>query len=239
MRLDKYLAAAGSASRRKAKALIADGRVAVNGVTVLEPGARVNEKTDRVAVDNRPIDSMPPPVCLMLHKPRGYLTTARDPQGRLTVYDLLTDLKERVAYAGRLDMDASGLLIMTNDGELTFRLTHPRFGVQKIYEAETAAQASDAQLRRLTEGVLLEDGPAKADSAEWIQRRRGKSVFRLALHDGRKRQVKRMCRAVKMPVKRLARVAYGPLRLGGLPVGKYRRLTGDEERRLRECVQLT
>lgn len=239
MRLDKYLAAAGSASRRQAKEIIAEGRVAVNGKAVLEPGARVNEKTDRVAVDNRPIDAMPPPICLMLHKPRGYLTTARDPQGRRTVYDLLTDLKERVAYAGRLDMDASGLLIMTNDGELTFRLTHPRFGVQKIYEAETAAQASDAQLRRLTEGVLLEDGPAKADRAEWIQQRRGKSVFRLALHDGRKRQVKRMCRAVQMPVKRLARVAYGPLRLGGLPVGKYRRLTENEERRLRECVQLT
>ena len=238
MRLNKYLSAAGVASRRKAKEIIAAGRVAVNGLPVLEPGAHVNEQSDRIALDGRVLDPNPPPVCLMLHKPVGYLSTARDPQGRPVIYDLLGGVSQRLSYAGRLDKDVSGLMILSNDGALIHRLTHPSYGVQKVYEAETAARVSAATLKRLAEGALLEDGYAQADWADWAPGREGKRAFRLAIHDGRKRQVKRMCAAAGAPVKKLARVAYGPLRLGGLPVGKYRPLNAQEEKRLRRCVQL-
>jgi len=225
MRLNAYLARAGVASRRGADALIQAGRVRVNG----EAG-QLNtfvEATDRVEVDGREV--APQRLAyLLLHKPAGVVTTARDPQHRRTVVDLVPK-EPRVVPVGRLDADTTGALVLTNDGPLAHRLAHPRYGVEKTYEVEVEGEPDDAALRRLRDGVQLEDGrtaPARA-------RRLGPHRIELVLHEGRKHQVKRMCEAVGHPVVRLHRSAYAGLTLAGLEPGAWRELEPHEVQRLR------
>jgi 23S rRNA pseudouridine2605 synthase len=224
MRLNAYLARAGVASRRGADELIKAGRVTVNG----EPG-RLNtfvEPHDRVELDGRPLEPQPL-AYVLLHKPGGTVTTARDPQGRPTVVDLV-DHPARVVPVGRLDADTTGALLLTNDGELAHRLAHPRYGVEKVYEAEVEGEPSDEALHRLREGLELEDGrtaPAEA-------RRLGPSRVELTLHEGRKHQVKRMLAAVDHPVTRLHRSRYAGLTLEGLEPGAWRELEPGEIARL-------
>lgn len=234
-RLQKVIARAGVASRREAERLITAGRVRVNGEVVTTLGVRVDPAQDRVEVDGRPI--VPETfVYLMLHKPRGVVTTVRDPQGRKTVLDLITGVPQRVFPVGRLDWDSEGLLLLTNDGELAHRLMHPSYGVVKVYRAELVGAVTEEAVRRLREGVLLEDGMTAPAKVRVIARSARSSWIEIGIHEGRNRQVRRMAQAVGFPVKRLIRVAYGPLKLGKLPPGKFRRLQESEVEALKKAV---
>ena len=223
MRLVKYLAHAGVASRRAAESLVRAGRVTVDGEPVTDPARDVGDR-DVVAVDGRRLAGAEERVVYALHKPAGVVSTARDTHGRPTVVDLVDDPR-RLYPVGRLDADASGLILLTNDGELANRLTHPRFEVPRTYRVTVArAPISEHALAALRDGVELEDGrtaPARV-------RRLGADRLELTLHEGRNRQVKRMCAAVGHPVLGLERVRFGPLRLGDLPPGAQRRL-GEHE----------
>ena len=225
MRLNAYLARAGVASRRKADDLIKAGRVLVNG----EPG-QLNTfvlAADRVEVDGREVGKQRL-AHLLLHKPAGVVTTARDPQGRPTVVQLVP-AEPRVVPVGRLDADTTGALLLTNDGALAHRLAHPRYGVEKVYEVEVRGEPSDDVLRRLAEGVELDDG----HTARAPARRLGRHRLELTLHEGRNRQVKRMLETLGHRVTRLHRSGYAGLTLDGLEPGAWRELAPGEVERLR------
>ena len=225
VRLNRYLASAGVGSRRAVDELIRAGRVTVNG-EVGELGAAVGDG-DVVAVDGRTV--APQELAyLMLHKPSGVVTTASDPQRRRTVVDLV-ESPQRVYPVGRLDRDTTGLLLLTNDGELANGLAHPRQGVDKTYVVEVEGDPPPEAIRRLAEGVELDDGPTAPARA----RRLGAGRLELVIHEGRNRQVRRMCEAVGHPVRRLHRTAYGPLELDTLAPGSWRPLTAEEVAALR------
>jgi 23S rRNA pseudouridine2605 synthase len=225
VRLNAYLARAGVASRRKSDELIKAGRVLVNG----EPGALNTfvEAGDTVEVDGTPVAAQRL-AYVLLNKPAGTVTTARDPQGRSTVVGLV-EHESRVVPVGRLDADTTGVLLLTNDGELAHRLAHPRYEVEKVYEAEVEGTPSDAAIRQLADGVELEDGP----TAPAKVRRLAPSRVELSIHEGRNRQVKRMLEAVGHPVTRLHRSRYSGLTVDGLAPGEWRELTADEVAALR------
>ena len=229
-RLQKVLARVGIGSRRVCEDLIAEGRVLVDGeVAVL--GRRVDVETALIELDGAPIGVRPDLVHYLLNKPAGVVTTADDPHGRPTVVGLVPT-EPRVFPVGRLDFDTEGLLLLTNDGELAHRLTHPSFGVEKEYVAELQGSPSRAALRRLREGIQLDDGvtaPARAALLE-------PSVLRLTIHEGRNRQVRRMCDAIGHPVVRLIRTRIGPLADRSLAPGAWRELAGDELRSLQRAV---
>lgn len=221
MRLQAFLARAGVGSRRKAEALIREGRVRVNG-EVAHLGQRVGPG-DVVEVDGKRVEPPRERVVLALHKPKGYTTTRFDPHAAHTVYELLPEIPG-LHPVGRLDRDSEGLLLFSNDGALTFRLTHPRHGVRKVYRVWTErGTLPEAVCRKLVQGVVLEDGPAKA-----LACRPAPGGAFLTLAEGRKREVRRMLLAVGYPVKRLLRVQMGPIRLGNLPPGRWRRLSEEE-----------
>lgn len=229
MRLNAFLARAGVASRRRADELIREGRVRVNGRPG-ELGTVVGSK-DVVEVDGRRVGRQPL-VYVLLHKPAGVVTTARDPQGRPTVVALV-DHETRVVPVGRLDADTTGALLLTNDGQLAHRLAHPRYGVPKVYEALVEGAPSDEALRALREGLELEDGRTAPAEVRVLRRGTKSTSLELTLHEGRKRQVKRMCAAVGHPVLRLHRSRYAGLGLGGLGPGRWRELASDEVAALR------
>ncbi len=230
MRLAKYLAHAGVASRRAAEELIRAGRVRVDGQIALDPALDVGEHS-RVEFDRRLLSGPEKRVVYALNKPIGVLSTARDTHGRRTVLDLLPAGEgSRLYPVGRLDGDSSGLILLTNDGELANRLTHPRFEVPKTYRAKVGGgPLADRDLRRLRLGVTLEDGP----TAPARVRRLGAQELEITIHEGRNRQVRRMCEEIGHPVLELARVGFGPLTLDGLRSGAHRRLSETEVERLR------
>ncbi|HEX4106881.1 MAG TPA: pseudouridine synthase [Solirubrobacteraceae bacterium] len=233
MRLNRYLAHAGVASRRGAEVLIAAERVTVGGAVVTDPATDVGEAP--VAVDGRPVQPVAATVVYLLHKPAGVVSTARDTHGRPTVVDLVPAPGRRLYPVGRLDADSTGLLLLTDDGELAHRLTHPRFGVEKTYRARLAGgPVSPQTLRTLRAGVELEDGrtaPARV-------RRVSAQAIELTLREGRNRQVRRMCAAVGHRVLELQRVRLGPLSLDGLAPGGHRRLAAPEISALRRAAGL-
>jgi 23S rRNA pseudouridine2605 synthase len=230
MRLAKYLAYAGLASRRAAEDVVRAGRVTVGGEVVTDPARDVGEGS-AVAVDGRAVAGREERVTYVLHKPEGVVSTARDTHGRTTVLDLVPS-GARLYPVGRLDADATGVLLVTNDGELAERLTHPRHEVTKTYEAIVSnPPVREPALRSLREGVELDDGPTAPARA----RRLAPDVIELTIHEGRNRQVKRMCAAVGHPVRALRRTRFGPLRLGDLPPGGHRRLSAAEVERLRRA----
>ncbi len=238
-RLQKVLAAAGVASRRAAEQLIISGRVQVNGKTVTELGTKVDPQRDRILVDGQPIVVSTQRVYFVLHKPKGVLTTAKDPFGRRTVMDLLPEGCPRVFPVGRLDVDSEGLLLLTNDGELAHALMHPRHGVEKEYVVEVEGCISPVAVRHLREGVALEEGRTRPAAVRVVQRGRDRTVLAITLREGRKRQIRRMCCTVGYPVVRLVRVRIGPLRLGGLAPGALRCLKDTEVAALRRAAGLT
>ena len=229
-RLQKVLARVGIGSRRVCENLIAEGRVLVDGeMAVL--GRRVDPETALIEVDGAPVGVRPDLVHYVLNKPAGVVTTADDPQGRPTVVGLVPN-EPRVFPVGRLDVDTEGLLLLTNDGELAHRLTHPSYGVEKEYVAEVEGLPTRAVLRRLREGVELDDGPTAPARATLVD----PSVVRLTIPEGRNRQVRRMCEAVGHSVVRLVRTRIGPLADRSLAPGAWRELTGDEVRSLQRAV---
>ncbi|CAA9534217.1 MAG: Ribosomal large subunit pseudouridine synthase B [uncultured Solirubrobacteraceae bacterium] len=234
MRLAKYLAHAGVASRRKAEEIVAAGRVTVGGKVVRDPARDVDDSSD-VRVDRAPVHvGTGRQVVYAVHKPAGVVSTARDPGGRPVVVDLV-DSDVRLYPVGRLDADATGLILLTNDGELAHALTHPSFEVPKTYRALVRnPPIKEPALRALREGIELDDGPTAPAKVRKI----GPGEIELTIHEGRKRQVKRMCEAVGHRVKSLQRIAFGGLRLGGLAEGAYRRLNETEIQRLRDVAGL-
>lgn len=232
MRLQKFLSRAGVASRRAAESLILEGRVRVNDEVVTELGTRVDPDSDRVSVDGRRV-VLARPVWLALHKPRGYVSTRSDPQGRKTIYDLVPERFRGLFHVGRLDVDSEGLLLLTNQGDVANRLLHPRHGVERVYDVVVDGALEEADTRRLLDGVELEDGIARAVA---VQRRSaprpGLDRVRITMREGRKREVRRMFLALGHPVRRLVRLRYGPIRLARLAPGEWRRLSAEEVRAL-------
>ena len=229
-RLQKVLARGGFGSRRTCELLIESGRVTVNG-EVAALGRRVDVERDKVAVDDILVSTRAGLVYYLLNKPSGVVTTARDPHGRPTVIDLLP-LEPRVFPVGRLDADTEGLLVLTNDGDLTYHLTHPSFGVEKEYLAQVEGRPSPAALRRLREGVELDDGVTAPARAALVPPR----TIKLSIHEGRNRQVRRMCAAVGHPVVRLVRTRVGPIAERRLKPGEWRPLTQAEVRALAQAA---
>ena len=231
-RLQKILSQAGIASRRASEQLMLDGRVTVNGVTVRELGTKADGAADDIRVDGRRIKVAQQHRYILLNKPRGYVTTRSDPQRRPTVIDLLDRVREYVYPVGRLDFDSEGLLLLTNDGDLAARLTHPRHGIARLYEVRVAGVPDEHDLKRLARGVTL-DG-RRTLGAEVA--RLGPGHFTIAVREGRNRQIRRMCDAIGHPVDQLKRIAIGPLRDAHLKPGQWRDLSDDELRRLRRAA---
>ncbi|HEY3062462.1 MAG TPA: pseudouridine synthase [Chloroflexota bacterium] len=238
-RLHKVLAHAGLASRRAAERMIRDQRVRVNGALVLELGTQVDPEHDRIEVDGHPVArSQAAHHYLAVNKPVGVVSTAHDPERRPTVLDLIPE-HQRVYPVGRLDIDSEGLVLLTDDGELTFRLTHARFGIEKEYHALVrCADFGEPQLEQLRRGVMLEDGLARAVRAATLQTTREGTWVRIVLIDGRQRQVRRMLAAIECVVDRLRRVRIGTLKLNDLELGAFRRVQQREIAMLRESVGL-
>ena len=246
-RLQKVLAHAGVASRRACEQLIADGRVSVDGITVTEAGVRVDPLTQEIRVDGSRILTNPELITLMLHKPAGVVTTMEDPEGRPTVAqygrDYLAEHPElpdslRLVHVGRLDTETEGLLLLSNDGELSHRLMHPSFEIAKTYVAIVEGQVEPWVPRKLRRGIELEDGEAKADRVTVKDSGPRGSIVEITLHSGKNRIVRRMLDAVGHPVMRLARTRLGPLRLGNLRPGEIRPLSGEEIAALQREVGL-
>lgn len=236
VRLQKVLAAAGVGSRRTCEDLIHEGRVEVNGVLVTTQGMRVNPETDVVRVDGSRI---PPPrhhAYLVLNKPRGIVSTMEDPEGRPCLADLLVGRKERLFHVGRLDTETEGLLMLTNDGDFAHKLSHPSFEVPKTYLAQVVGIVDKKTVARLERGVTLEDGPVKPDKVRVVSRAADRTMVEIVLHEGRNHIVRRTFDAVGHPVRRLARTAIGPVRLGKLPVGELRDLTTTELGQLLDLI---
>ena len=237
VRLQKFLSQAGVASRRAAEELIRAGRVRVNGAVVTELGVKVEPERDAVEVDGK---SVRPAAAtwIAVHKPRGVVSTRRDPEGRRTVYDVLPPRLRRLFHVGRLDRDSEGLMLLTNDGDAAHRLLHPRFEVEREYEVEVERRLDPAARRRLLEGVPLEDGVARATRVSQVAAAGGgPRRVRVVLREGRKREVRRLFDAVGNPVLRLVRVRYGPIALGDLAPGAWRPLTQAEVARITASSQ--
>lgn len=235
-RVQKFLSRAGVASRRRAEALIRAGRVAVNGVIVSNLGTKIDSGVDAVTVDGL---SVAPPErlrYLIVNKQAGVVTTLEDPQGRPTVAQYVPEDGPRLFPVGRLDRETTGLLLMTNDGELAHALMHPRFHVPKTYRALVGGVPDGRDLDRLREGIDLDDGRTAPAEVQLLDQRADSATVLLTLREGRKRQVRRMFSAIGHPVTALARVAYGPLTDEGLPLGDARELTTDEVRALQDAV---
>ncbi|MEI6512771.1 MAG: pseudouridine synthase [bacterium] len=239
-RLQKILAAAGYGSRRSCEGIIQRGRVSVNGQAVTELGTKADPDQDAIAVDGRLIQSQSK-TYLLLYKPVGFTTTRSDPHAKHIVMELLPDVKESVYPVGRLDVDTDGLLLMTNDGELAHRLTHPRYNVFKIYRAAVEGIVKPETVGQLRNGVNLEDGITSPAEVKVLASKinQNESIVELTIHEGRKRQVKRMLMAVGHAVKSLRRVGFAELTLGKLMPGQFRYLTPQEVERLRQLCGLS
>jgi 23S rRNA pseudouridine2605 synthase len=229
--LERVISKAGLGSRTEARRWIGTGRVRVNGKLIQTPDHWVDLERDRVTLDGKPVLKSEQ-IYLLLYKPAGYLTTYKDPEGRPTVYDLLGDIPRFVAPVGRLDLDTSGLLVLTNDTDFAERVTNPEFKVPKTYLVKTASRLAAEDLARLRDGVELKDGPTKPAEVTHVRDSGDHTFFELTITEGRNRQVRRMVEAVGSKVLKLERIAIGPIRIGALAVGKHRPLTPAEQRAL-------
>ena len=230
MRINKYIASCGIASRRKAEEIILDRRVKVNGELVTELSFNIDEKKDVVEIDNKVISLSEKLVYIVLNKPEGYITTVKDQFDRPSVLDLVKDINERVYPIGRLDYETSGLLILTNDGDLTYKLTHPKHEVDKTYVALIKGEPTYEELKNFRDGLEIEDYKTAPAKIRIVDKNEEKNYCKceIKIHEGRNRQVRKMCKAINHPVLRLRRVAMGDIKLRGIKVGEYRHLTKEE-----------
>lgn len=234
MRINKYIAQAGIASRRKADELILNGNVKINGAVMKEPGYDVAE-TDKVEVNGRLIQSHQKPVYLLLNKPMGVITSVEDEQDRDTVMDLVKDVDARLFPVGRLDYNTTGALIMTNDGDLTYRITHPKHELDKTYRAVVKGIISKEKLAKLRNGVDIGGFVTSKAKVRIVKGTQHSTVVEISIHEGKNRQVRKMFAAVGNPVQSLERIAIGKIRLGHLKEGHYRKLTREEVEYLKNC----
>lgn len=231
-RIQKILSKAGIASRREAEKTILEERVRVNG-KIVQLGEKADPEKDHIKVDGKRIPPFEPSMTLIMNKPRGYLSTVKDPKGRPTVMDLLGKIKWRLYPLGRLDFDAEGLLLLTNDGELAYHLTHPKFSIPRTYWVKVQGVPGERKLKLLKRGIRLDDGLAKATSLQILRQREKNSWIQITVTEGRTHLVKRLFSAIGCPVLKLKRVEFGPIRLGHLPVGHVRPLTPEELEKLK------
>ena len=231
-RLQKYLASAGVVSRRASEKLILEGKVAVNGKVVTELGTKVIPGKDKVTVDGKPVRTEEQLVYYLMNKPAGYLTTVKDTHDRPTVMDLLAGIPYRVFPVGRLDFETEGLLLLTNDGEFAYRMTHPKFKIKKTYLATVQGELTKERLQMLREGVELEDGKTAPAEVKVVRQEKHRTVVEITIHEGKNRQVRRMFKAVKNPVLELKRINVGGLTLKGVGSGEIRSLTDEELQKL-------
>jgi 23S rRNA pseudouridine2605 synthase len=232
-RIQKILAKAGISSRREAERMIVEGRITVNGKVVDTLGFKADPSKDHIKVDGKRMNQFEPKIILLLNKPRGYISTVKDPKGRPTVMDLLKKVKWRVYPVGRLDFDAEGLLLFTNDGDLAYTLSHPRFSTPRTYWVKVAGVLEEKKLARLKRGMMLEDGRARVDSFQILRQREKNSWVQVVVTEGRNRLVKRMFSAIGHSVLKLKRTQFGPIQLGDLPFGQFRYLTPEEIKKLK------
>jgi len=233
-RLQKIISAAGAASRRKAEELIVEGCVTVNGRIVRELGTKADPEKDAIKVSGKLIHLPQSKTYIVLNKPRGFITSMKDPEGRPVVTELLKGVKARVVPVGRLDYDTEGLLIMTNDGDLAHSLMHPSHVISKIYLAKVKGIIEDKAIERLEKGVKLREGVTAPARVKKLKKSVANSWVEITVHEGKYRQVRRMLEEVGYPVIKLIRVTYGSLALGNVPLGKYRHLTSDEVKLLKD-----
>ena len=233
IRLQKYLASCGVASRRRAEELIRSGRVCVDGVRVTEMGIQIDPDRQRVTCDRKEVKPQGAShLYILLNKPKGYVTTMSDPQGRPVVTSLLKTVKTRVFPVGRLDLDTEGALLLTNDGDLTYRVLHPKFETTKTYEAQVKGNPSRSSINKLEKGIMLEGRKTSPAVVAFLRKTENGALLRITIHEGRKRQVRKMFQAIGNPVLHLKRTAYGQLRLGSLKTGSYRFLRPDELKKI-------
>jgi len=229
MRLQKFLAESAVASRRKAEEMIKQGRVSVNGSVVSEMGVKVSSE-DEIRVDNKLINSSESKTYIVLHKPAGVIASVKDQFSRKTVIDLIRkDFKERVYPVGRLDYDTSGLLILSNDGDFTFKLTHPKHEIEKVYRAEVRGIPDETDVESFETGITLEDFVTAPAKMKILKKDKGISTIEITIHEGKNRQIRKMCDSIEHPVVRLKRIAIGRVKLGELPEGEWRYLTDNEK----------
>lgn len=237
-RLNKILSTAGLSSRRQADRWISEGRVAVNGHVVRKMGSTAVWGSDSIKVDGKEISEPPGKVYLLLNKPFGYICSLRDPEGRPLVTDLLGKVSQRVYPVGRLDFDSLGLLLLTNDGEWAYRLTHPKYQIPRTYKVTMEGKITDQAMNRLRDGVSLHDGPSGSSRVTLLSRNERQSLIRMTIAQGRNRQVRRMLEAVGHKVVHLVRISYGNIQLGNLKNGEYRFLKDDEIRTMKKFVKI-
>lgn len=236
VRLQKMLADCGVASRRKAEEMIGNGRVKVNGITA-KIGDKVDPKKDKVAVDNKNIVSSVRNVYYMLHKPRGFITTMNDEMDRKCVAELVADISERVYPVGRLDRDSEGMLLMTNDGDFANAMTHPSMHIPKTYRVTIRPSITEDQITEMTVGMMIDGKKTAPAQIHVLSQEAGRVVLEIVLYEGRNRQIRNMCEQLGLEVARLKRVACGPVKLGMLQPGQYRRLTAEEVKKLNAAAK--
>lgn len=233
-RLQKIMARAGVASRRHCEEMITSGNVKVNGKVITELGTKVDPSRDRIQVGSETLFLSSRKYYILMYKPRGYVSTLSDERNRKNVTDLLKGITERVYPVGRLDYDSEGLLLLTNDGDLTYALTHPKHKVPKTYLARVAGVPETAKLEQMAAGLPLEDGPTSPAKVRLVSQREGNALLEIIIYEGRNRQVRRMCEYIGHPVLRLQRSKFGNLSIEGLKPGQYRHLTREELSSLKE-----
>lgn len=236
MRIQKFLSRAGVASRRKAEAMVLDGRIRVNGTVVTELGTKVEPSRDRIEVDGASV-RLPDARWIRFHKPAGVLCTAMDTHGRRTIYDLLPREHSNLRYVGRLDLETEGLLLLTNDGDIANRLQHPRYQVEREYEVSVRGVPSEKDVARLRAGIMLDDGLARPVRVEAAAPVEECGKLTLVMTEGRKREVRRLMYAMGYPVVTLRRVRFGTVKLGDLPPGEWETLNSHDVVALRECAE--
>lgn len=227
-RLQKVMSEFGVASRRKCEEIIAAGRVKVNGRLIIEPGCKVDKEKDVIEVDGNILKNSESKIYILLNKPVGYITSAKDQFARPTVLDLIKGISIRVFPIGRLDYDTEGLLLLTNDGDLTYRITHPKHNIQKTYRALLRGKAGDDEIRKFEEGIAIEDYVTSPAKLEIVGFSKGNSIVNITIHEGKNRQVRKMCASVGHEVIKLSRIRIGKIGLGTLKTGEWRFLTDSE-----------